>query len=201
MDRNLGAISATPGDVGALGLLYQWGRKDPFLNSSDISTAAIAASTTTWPKAVLNSVGGTVDYVTANPTTYILTPSNTVNSHDWLKSANAGLWSEDKTIYDPCPAEWRVPEGGDNGLWSKAGFKYTVYDDTNEGMFFFISEPASTWYPKTWSQRGSDGALCSFSGSYWSCSSYNDNAYAFNFMSISDNRSRDYAFAIRCVKE
>ena len=27
MDRNLGAISATPGDVGALGLLYQWGRK------------------------------------------------------------------------------------------------------------------------------------------------------------------------------
>ena len=34
MDRNLGATSATPGDVGALGLLYQWGRKDPFLGSS-----------------------------------------------------------------------------------------------------------------------------------------------------------------------
>ena len=30
MDRNLGATSATPGDVGALGLMYQWGRKDPF---------------------------------------------------------------------------------------------------------------------------------------------------------------------------
>ena len=30
MDRNLGATSATSGDVGALGLLYQWGRKDPF---------------------------------------------------------------------------------------------------------------------------------------------------------------------------
>ena len=37
MDRNLGATSATPGDVGALGLLYQWGRKDPFLGSSSIS--------------------------------------------------------------------------------------------------------------------------------------------------------------------
>ena len=36
MDRNLGATSATPGDVGALGLLYQWGRKDPFLGSSSI---------------------------------------------------------------------------------------------------------------------------------------------------------------------
>ena len=37
MDRNLGATSATPGDVGALGLLYQWGRKDPFPGSSSIS--------------------------------------------------------------------------------------------------------------------------------------------------------------------
>ncbi|MGM9768642.1 MAG: hypothetical protein ACI3Z0_09305 [Candidatus Cryptobacteroides sp.] len=27
MDRNLGATSATPGDVGALGLLYQWGAR------------------------------------------------------------------------------------------------------------------------------------------------------------------------------
>ena len=25
MDRNLGAVSATPGDAGAIGLLYQWG--------------------------------------------------------------------------------------------------------------------------------------------------------------------------------
>ena len=37
MDRNLGATSATPGSVGALGLLYQWGRKDPFPGSSSIS--------------------------------------------------------------------------------------------------------------------------------------------------------------------
>ena len=36
MDRNLGATSATPGDPGALGLLYQWGRTDPFLGSSVI---------------------------------------------------------------------------------------------------------------------------------------------------------------------
>ena len=38
MDRNLGATSATPGYVVALGLLYQWGRKDPFLGSSSISS-------------------------------------------------------------------------------------------------------------------------------------------------------------------
>ena len=47
MDRNLGATSATPGDVGALGLLYQWGRKDPFLGSSLISSSTQAKSTIT----------------------------------------------------------------------------------------------------------------------------------------------------------
>lgn len=45
MDRNLGATSATPGDVGALGLFYQWGRKDPFLGSSSISECIPAKST------------------------------------------------------------------------------------------------------------------------------------------------------------
>lgn len=30
MNMNLGAMHNTPGDVGSYGLLYQWGRKDPF---------------------------------------------------------------------------------------------------------------------------------------------------------------------------
>ncbi len=30
MDRNLGALNATPGSVDSYGMLYQWGRKDPF---------------------------------------------------------------------------------------------------------------------------------------------------------------------------
>ena len=33
-DRNLGAASKTPGDINNRGLLYQWGRKEPFLPSS-----------------------------------------------------------------------------------------------------------------------------------------------------------------------
>lgn len=34
MDRNLGALNNNPDDVANRGLLYQWGRKDPFLPSS-----------------------------------------------------------------------------------------------------------------------------------------------------------------------
>lgn len=33
MDRNLGALNNTPGDISNRGMLYQWGRKDPFLPS------------------------------------------------------------------------------------------------------------------------------------------------------------------------
>ena len=81
MDRNLGATSATPGDVGALGLLYQWGRKDPFLGSSSISSSTIAKSTITWPSAVSSdSWNGTIDYATANPTTFI---TYNGNNFDW----------------------------------------------------------------------------------------------------------------------
>ena len=81
MDRNLGATSATPGDVGALGLLYQWGRKDPFLGGGSISSNTVAKSTGTWPSAVSSdSNTGTIAYATSNPTTFIMRNSN---NYDW----------------------------------------------------------------------------------------------------------------------
>ncbi len=118
MDRNLGATSATPGDVGALGLLYQWGRKDPFLGASSISTNVLAKSTGIWPSAVSSSTSvGTVDYVTANPTTFVMSSS----PYDWhYSSRDNTLWQSEKSIYDPCPAGWRVPDGGTDGVWAKA---------------------------------------------------------------------------------
>ena len=128
MDRNLGATSATPSDVGALGLLYQWGRKDPFLGSSSISSNTIAKSTITWPSAVSSdSSNGTIEYATAHPTTFI---TYNWSNYDWYYTGSSSTddtrWttsSSDKSIYDPCPAGWRVP---DKGIWSKAGFGTTT---------------------------------------------------------------------------
>ena len=122
MDRNLGATSATPGDVGALGLLYQWGRKDPFLGSSSISSNTEAMSTITWPSAVeSNNSTGTIDYATANPTTFI---TYNGKNHDWYYTGDSSTddtrWQSSKTIYDPCPAGWRVPDGGGSGVWATA---------------------------------------------------------------------------------
>lgn len=35
LDRNLGATSVIPGERSSIGLLYQWGRKDPFVGTGE----------------------------------------------------------------------------------------------------------------------------------------------------------------------
>ena len=211
MDRNLGATSATPGDVGALGLLYQWGRKDPFLGSSSIRDNVEAKSTIAWPSAVSsNSSNGTIEYATAHPTTFI---AENGSNYDWyypgsLSSDNT-RWttsSNDKSIYDPCPAGWRVPDGGSNGIWSKAGFDDTTYDSTNEGISFIISSPSTTWYPASGYRNYGDGSLSyvSYFGYCWSASPYSNYAYSLGFsfsgLLVDPSSSRADGYSVRCLQ-
>lgn len=208
MDRNLGATSATAGDVGALGLLYQWGRKDPFLGSASISESQLAQSTLTWPSAVAsNSTSGTVDYVTAHPTTFVKGASAV--SYDWhYASRDDGLWAAEKTIYDPCPAGWRVPDGGESGLWSTAGFTSSTYESANKGIHFDISSPSTAWYPAAGSLGYDSAELTSVGnyGYYWSVTPYTSYAcYLYFFSNGSVNPANDnyrsYAFSVRCVED
>ena len=210
MDRNLGATSATPGEVGVLGLLYQWGRKDPFLGSSSISDDAEAKSTITWPSAVSSSSScGTIAYATEHPTTFI---ANNDANEDWYYSGTSSTddtrWQSTKTIYDPCPAGWRVPDGGSNGVWNKAGFKGQSYDSSDEGMLFGsgISSPA-TWYPAA-GYRGFDGSLCGVCGhgEYWSVAPNGYYAYRlyFNFFGYvlpTGSVVRAEGQSVRCLQE
>lgn len=146
MDRNLGATSATPGDVHALGLLYQWGRKDPFLSAGrkpastevdaydgeDVYGSVAgpvaydqAASTLSWPAAVKSDAStGTIDYAIKHPTTYI---QKIDSGKDWARVSETKRWhNTKKTEYDPCPAGWKVPselpdsEGGFVTPWRMA---------------------------------------------------------------------------------
>ena len=217
MDRNLGATSATPGDVGALGLLYQWGRKDPFLGSSSISSNTVAKSTISWPSPVsTNSSRGTVSYVTANPTTFVTADSS--SDYDWhYSSRDNTLWtSSDKTksIYDPCPAGWRVPDGGSSGVWSKAlgsssNFDYT-YNSTNEGMNFSgkFGFASTIWYPASGYRDSLDGGLglVGYYGNYWSASPGSYYAYSLGFYNggsvfPSSSISRARGYSVRCLQE
>lgn len=208
MDRNLGATSATPGDVGALGLLYQWGRKDPFLGSSSISGSKQAKSTITWPSAVSSDTStGTVDYVTSHPMTFVkgVSPS----SYDWhYSSRDNTLWQSEKTIYDPCPSGWRVPDGGSSGVWNTAGFDDTSYDSSNEGINFSISSPSTIWYPASGYRYHDDGILRNVGegGYYWSVTTDGYCACSLYFYYNGDvyptyGNLRAHGFSVRCMKD
>ena len=160
MDRNLGATSAAPGEVGALGLMYQWGRKDPFMGSSSITSAVEAKATITFPMA-LNATPevGTVEYATENPTTLI----KGEKTNNWLYDVDKSLWASEKTIYDPCPPGWRIPDAGENGVWYKAIGKVQVtpnpFDKENKGVNLsgIAGEDDCIWYPATGYYGKADG--------------------------------------------
>ena len=218
MDRNLGATSATPGDVGALGLLYQWGRKDPFLGSSSISSNTVAKSTISWPSPVSTSSSrGTVSYVTANPTTFVEASSS---PYDWhYFSRDNTLWTtsdKTKSIYDPCPAGWRVPDGGDDGVWSKAlgSSSYftnsSLYNSTKEGMNFSgkFGSASTIWYPVSGYRNYIDGGLnyVGSSGYYWSASPNSSSACNLRFTNLgyvypSNSGNRAFGYSVRCLQE
>lgn len=147
MDRNLGATSAEPGDMGAFGLLYQYGRKDPFLGISSNSTGVGAVSTGNWSYTSLSSDVSSnvfIDLMEKNPTTFYY--------HDgWDDSWADNLWQEQKTSTDPCPVGWRVPEGGENGFWDKAGVNNEHYqnDAIRHGTLIDLPYQGYAWFPHT----------------------------------------------------
>ena len=210
MDRNLGAISATPGDVGALGLFYQWGRKDPFLGSSSISSSEVRKSTITWPSPVSSdATNGTIAYSVLNPTTFIKCNGS---NYDWYytgsSSADDTRWQSKKTIYDPCPIGWRVPDGGSSGIWETSGFIGVPFDTMNKGMSFSITSPSAPWYPTAGFRDRDDGALrdAGYDCHCWSATSNGGNAYhlsALDYGSVDPTNasSRAYGFSVRCQKE
>jgi len=228
MDRNLGATSANPGYVHALGLLYQWGRKDPFLCGQSISSSTVAASTSSWPSTVPSDANhGTIAYAVAHPTTFI---SYNNKNYDWnytgSSSADNTRWqTSDKTkgVYDPCPAGWRVPDGGSSGVWSKAfgsssRFEKGPWDSTKRGMDFGSGNGKSTemqlggasaiWYPATGYRDRDDGSLSTvgYGGYYWTCTPNNNYAYYFFFYYFgyadpSYYYNRAGGQSVRCIKD
>ena len=221
MDRHLGATSATPGDVGALGLFYQWGRKDPFLGKSSIFESIRAESTITWPSPVTtDSSIGTIEYATAYPTTFI---RSSEDETDWFYCTD--LWTTEpkdrwhrsnmaKSIYDPCPAGWRVPDGS---VWGDAlgtnSLNYTP-DLTNNGFDFSgkLGSATTIWYPATgWYDHASSGSDL-VTSHIWSAFSHqlNNVSYILEFyvddayVHALNDKATEYnssGLPVRCIKE
>ncbi len=198
MDRNLGATSADPGNVGALGLLYQWGRKDPFPGSSSISEGRMAISVSrdhynNWTSETSSESTGTVDYAISNPMTFLSSYFHDEgwNYYDWIYTEgyvedHFDRWKPEKTIYDPCPAGYRVPDGGYEGVWAKAlgrtnSYDNILFDTADYGVIFNSDEyhlpltsSGNVWYPAAGCMYVDEESELIVSdtgltGDYWSC--------------------------------
>lgn len=180
MDRNLGALN-TKRESGNRSLYYQWGRKDPFP----------ATGVTTEDKGtVLN-----IDESVKKPTVFFTKQDVTNTWHGGL-AAIKNLWQERvKTVFDPCPAGWRVPAStcwnsytwGSNISWDTAnrcGAALTigdgsyawfpigalnsnaVFDENNCYMWSAAWEEGVTTSPKAYTFKSNSGSLITAVGVY-----------------------------------
>ena len=141
MDRNLGAISVIPGTVESYGFFYQWGRKDPFVVPGYMTTAPVDAIVYEY----YEKSNDTIENATQHPTTVY-------DDADW--GGVDDLWSSTnvKTIYDPCPAGWKV---SDKSAW---GNSINRADNSQYGYFQLSPQDATptAYIPLPGYSEGSD---------------------------------------------
>ena len=166
MDRNLGALIATVDsatekvDQKSYGMLYQWGRKDPFpgmVANSGNNPFALAGT-----QMEKQNTPITTEESIAKPYVYACNKLGN-EGFNWNVASIPQAWDVNgsKTIYDPCPAGYRVPTGS-GSAWSSSGawvynttqgwfkignviFPYCGYMDDNGGGYSKNGERSVLW--------------------------------------------------------
>jgi hypothetical protein len=230
MDRNLGATTATAGAVTTMGLLYQWGRKDPFPNATawgSTTEPTLYGSKTSVTTTAVTATGSNLSNTIQNPVTFYY--GTVANANDWYSvtasTHNDLLWGgasygNSKTIYDPCPAGWRVPSFYKTST-STSPWEYLAYSSSaftyssggyggsfaNHGWSFLYNSSSIGYYPAAGYRYAGSGALYYVGsiGLYWSASSYSGCGFSLYFNSSGVYpASYDYradGFSVRCVQE
>jgi hypothetical protein len=197
MDRNLGALNSEfgnyiMGDFSAYGLYYQWGRKDPMILSGQVAlTNAIGVHDNQYNGSyAFDAICNSIDYTYSHPTDFY-------DDINW--NGDTSLWGIQKTINDPCPVGWRVPDFEVWNVWLYVSFPentYCLYAPED------YSSPAA-YYPRGGYGDSSSTWPNSFitCGYYWSTTRdqqarmENTRCYRVNDIDVSNK-----AF-VRCMKD
>lgn len=191
------------------------------------NNASEANSSATWPSPIASDEStGTINYAIQNPMTFITSNSN---NSDWYYSSDLSTdktrWASTKTIYDPCPVGWRVPDGNTDGIWAKAG-NFTSGSSTWDYSYHTKSisckdsngNSTYAYYPAAPCLICSTGKIyepeeaAGWSGHYWSCTTEQQAGYKTRFYNlnieypgyvtnVNYNQAPAYGYSVRCQKE
>lgn len=156
MKVNLGAFSYayTTGDSNGVGstetagLLYQFGRKDPFRGVKNLyadvdPVQMYTTNSSNWNYVECTAETGTVAYAHAHPMTYIQPNRNGGwGNMDWVYTEGEELQARDRWTSsndDPCPYGWRVMNTYDNiSTWDH--LDYVLNTDKYAGVNFILPD-------------------------------------------------------------
>lgn len=234
MDRHMGAISATDGDIRSYGLLYQWGRKDPFVSGRTFKSKGVDFQPIyninnkqyTWDRygsspltdthygKMSSTIQPVFEDCIRHPMTYNAYRSTFAKAGFWgdpitPKDDFPLQWSSGKSIYDPCPEGYRVPN---KNIWGVVWNQLSITSFTDTGWF----TSANAYFPKsgTYSYVTGELELAGSTSKMWACNTYahfTTGAWTYNiytstvtpFYNFSswDSTECYMACSIRCVKE
>ena len=112
------------------GLYYQYGRKDPFWGDRSCTLDG-------WENVGCNKTTGTESYAAAHPTTFIYNSDGAYGFAHWLHSGETRLWRRTKSISDPCPPGYVIPDGGQYGVWARASGRTSAVSGECSSYVFF----------------------------------------------------------------
>ena len=140
MDRNLGALVAAPQDGAtpeSFGLLYQWGRKDPFVGAGDITTGK--AATVAGQAMTLYGDKISAERAIRNPTVFADFQGN------WNASTYEEFWDSSKQMNDPCPPGYRVPYRSEHVLFTTNPKEMANWDFDVSNHLYSVGDPSTTF--------------------------------------------------------
>lgn len=198
MDRDLGALSAETGEAAITGYAYQWGRKDPFPLSTSLSAVIQrplydANGNYLRSGADLKTItpenGDWITKSITEPGAFYLCTGTEISSEKWWGNSTVLLWNNEfskKTMFDPCPAGWRLP--------TSANFSGKTSDESKQMATYW----GGLWFP--WAAYmtfnggtiGQNGKTCV----HWT----SELAYAMERVTTRINRHCGNGYIGRCVK-